>query len=728
MIVSVLIVPLVALVALWVFAATVTVGDSLRLLKASTFDRTVVRPTEALIDALQNERRMSLAFLSRDTTIGRVGFDAQRALTDQARAGFIKASRSGDLNGATTLRTRTRMRELAGRLSVLDQIRQLVNDKRIDQDAALIRLSDLIEDAGAIYDTAYSADPSIAQDTSTLIGLQRAREMISREDALLTGALALGFLTPDQQDDFVRLVGAHRSRYAELARALPPADRVRLDALLGGGVYTGFEDYEDRLTHVRSSPIVPPFDSGAWHTATENVLNELVDFEDRTRAGISQRASEHATWVLVRLGLAGGVGLLAVIASSVIGLRMGRRLVRENRVMVDALDTFAQDRLPMIAEMARRGEEIDPDFGAPILDFNVREVQQVYRSFAATREAVIASAVSEAAARRGLNEVFVNLARRNQVLLQRLLRLLDAMERKASGPDELEGLFAIDHLATRMRRHAEGLVILAGRTAGRTWRTPVPIVDTVRAAVAEVEDYQRVKVLPMPAVAISGAAAADIVHLLAELLENATMFSPPGLPVNVTAELVAHGLVIEIEDRGLGLEKDVLTMINERLAEAPDFDLFDSARLGLFVVARLARRNETKVMLRPSPYGGTSAVVLVPSALVTAVEEAPAPAPRVEKPRRAPLRVPAEPVEKAAPVPADDVPQRQIVTGDLPQRKRSGSLVPQLRGKEAKKLEARPAPDPELARSLMSAMQQGWQRGRIVAAAEQNEPEQGSET
>jgi signal transduction histidine kinase len=724
MIVSVLIVPLVALVALWVFAATVTVGDSLRLLKASTFDQTVVRPTEALIGALQNERRMSLAFLSRDTTIGRVGFDAQRALTDQARTGFIKASRSDDLNGATTAQTRTRMRDLAGRLSVLDQIRQLVNDKRIDQDAALIRLSDLIEDAGAIYDTAYSADPSIAQDTGTLIGLQRARETISREDALLTGALALGFLTPDQQDEFVRGVGAHRSRFAELARALPHEDRERLDALLGGGVFKAFEDYEDRLTHVRGAQIIPPFDSGAWRTASENVLNELVAFEDRTRSGISQRAGEHATWVLVRLGLAGGVGLLAVIISSAIGLRMGRRLVRENRVMVQALDGFAQEGLPVIAGMARRGEEIDPNFGVPALTFNVREVQQVYESFATTREAVIASAVSEAAARRGLNEVFVNLARRNQVLLQRLLRLLDTMERKATGPDQLEDLFAIDHLATRMRRHAEGLVILAGRPAGRTWRTPVPVVDTVRAAVAEVEDYQRVRVLPMPSIAISGAAAADVVHLLAELLENATMFSPPGLPVNVTAELVAHGLVIEIEDRGLGLGKDVLDMINERLAEAPDFDLFDSARLGLFVVARLARRNEIKVMLRPSPYGGTSAVVLIPVALVTPVEEAPAPPPRIEKPRRTPLRVPIEAVDTG------DLPTRKkaVAPGDLPQRKRSGSLVPQLRGKEVKELETRPAPNPEQARSLMSAMQQGWQRGRLLAAAEQNEPEQGSET
>jgi hypothetical protein len=279
-----------------------------------------------------------------------------------------------------------------------------------------------------------------------------------------------------------------------------------------------------------------------------------------------------------------------------------------------------------------------------------------------------------------------------------------------------------------MRRHAEGLVILAGRPAGRTWRTPVPVVDTVRAAVAEVEDYQRVRVLPMPSVAISGAAAADVVHLLAELLENATMFSPPGMPVNVTAELVAHGLVIEIEDRGLGLGKDVLDMINERLEEAPDFDLFDSARLGLFVVARLARRNEIKVMLRPSPYGGTAAVVLVPIALVTPVEEAPAPAPRIEKPRRAPLRVPVEAVAPPVDLPAPgDLPQRKSA-GDLPQRKRSGSLVPQLRGKEVKELETRPAPNPEQARSLMSAMQQGWQRGRLLAAAEQNEPEQGSET
>jgi signal transduction histidine kinase len=173
-----------------------------------------------------------------------------------------------------------------------------------------------------------------------------------------------------------------------------------------------------------------------------------------------------------------------------------------------------------------------------------------------------------------------------------------------------------------MRRHAEGLVILSGRPSGRTWRRPVPVVDVARAAVAEIEDYTRVRVAPLPPVAVVGAAVADIIHLFAELIENATVFSPPELPVQVRGELVVHGFVLEIEDRGLGIDDDeTLAGINERLAEPPEFDLFDSARLGLFVVARLAQRHGVKVTLRRSAYGGTTAIVLIPSGIITVLPD-----------------------------------------------------------------------------------------------------------
>ena len=231
------------------------------------------------------------------------------------------------------------------------------------------------------------------------------------------------------------------------------------------------------------------------------------------------------------------------------------------------------------------------------------------------------AAAGEASLRNGIGQVFVSLARRNQSLLQRQLRLIDALEQKASDPATLADLFPLDHLTTRMRRHAEGLIILSGASPGRSWSEPVPVIDVIRGAVAEVEDYKRVTVLTLAEDAVAGLAAADMIHLLAELIENATLSSPSGTRVEVRAERVANGFAIEIDDRGLGIEAGQLRTINQQLAEPPDFDLANADQLGLFVVGKLAARHGVRVALRPSPYGGTTAVVLMPNSIVVPMGE-----------------------------------------------------------------------------------------------------------
>jgi hypothetical protein len=193
------------------------------------------------------------------------------------------------------------------------------------------------------------------------------------------------------------------------------------------------------------------------------------------------------------------------------------------------------------------------------------------------------------------------------------------MERRATEPDELEDLFRIDHLTTRMRRHAEGLIILSGEAPARGWRQPVPLVDVLRAAVAEVEDYTRIRVLSRTNAAVAGHAVADVIHLIAELAENATVFSPPNTPVRIQGDIVGRGFAVEIEDRGLGISAQRLAEINANLASPPQFDLSGSDRLGLFIAGQLAQRHDIKVTLQPSVFGGTTAIVLIPTALV--VEE-----------------------------------------------------------------------------------------------------------
>ncbi|MBO2446344.1 sensor histidine kinase [Actinomadura barringtoniae] len=789
-----MVLPLTALLLLWGFVVVFAIGDSMRLVNANTFDSKVVRPTESLISELQNERRMSLAFLADDPFIGRVGFDAQRVRTDQARDRFAAAAKSGDLDGATTEETRQRMRTLVAKLGDLPPVRQNVDNKRVSSPEVLNDYTGLIEAAGAIYDAAYPGEPDIGRDTRTLIGFQTAREHISYEDALITGALARNRPTPGEQSEFARRVGAHRLRYAELAQALPAADRRRLAELVGSPAYRELSALEDQVIawqavdigawHDRSDAAVKaidafknqirsrrpgdmeawrekseaavksideigkfrqqtmerqPVDLGAWHAKSEAAMNAMVDFEDQTRHGISGRAAAHARGVLIRLGLAGGIGLAAVIVSAIVGVRLGRRLVAENREMVHTVENFATKQLPALAGRIQKGEHVDPDADSPPNSFELREISQVYEAFAEARRAVVQATVAEAATRRGLGEVFVNLARRNQVLLQRVLKLLDGMERQAKSPDELAELFTIDHLVTRMRRHAEGLVILAGRSAGRTWNAPVPIVDAVRAAVSEIEQYQRVKVQPMPEThALSGTSAADVIHLLAELIENAVMYSPPGTQVTVTAQTAAHGVAVEVEDRGLGLDPDKMAMLNQTLYEAPDFDLFDSARLGLFVVARLAAKHDIRVLLRASPYGGTTAIVLLPDSMLADPDadtgvEVDAQGPLVQVPLPS---LPPELESDRQPLPLEqgggerprlqlDPVDESVGTDDdeLPQRTRQQNLDPRLRDRQPTAQEAMPVPaaadrPTEQLRSRLSAMQDGWKRGREAAEQE----------
>ncbi|MBO2451252.1 sensor histidine kinase [Actinomadura barringtoniae] len=638
-IIVLLIAPITALVALWAFAATVTLRDSLRLVRAKTFNTKVVDPTNALVGALQDERRMSLAQLGDDATIGRTGLDAQRARTDQAAAVFRRSTRDPDVRAATRPVARRQMVLVVNSLGGLTALRGAVDrhttdSASIDRPQALARYTELIDQTAGIFDEVYPDDRDVVRDTRTLVAMERARENLSREDALVTGALAAGKLSDVEYLQFTRTVGAQRFLYQESARALPAAERARYTAILKGREYQRFQDLEERLMQSGRDSGRPPVDGGAWRTATESVNGQLSGVASGLRATTVARAKDNATTVLVRLALAGGLGLIAVGISLAVAFRVGRRLVRESRAVAASMNAFTGERLPRIGEAARAGEEIPDEPPRP--GYTIREIDQIDEAFLEARRAVVRASSGEAAAHRRLGDILINLARRNQSLLQRLLSMLEAMQRRVDDPGELEQLYELDHVATRMRRHAEGLVILSGRSAGRVWRTPVRVVDVARAATSEVEDYTRVEVVPMPRVAVQGRAVADIIHLLAELVENALSFSPSETMVRVTGQGAAHGFAIEIEDRGLGMPPEELDAANSRLAHASETDFFDSSRLGFSVVTRLAQRHGIKVTLRGSPYGGVLAIVLIPGELLAEAVAGALPA----GPRAAPGAVP----------------------------------------------------------------------------------------
>lgn len=303
-------------------------------------------------------------------------------------------------------------------------------------------------------------------------------------------------------------------------------------------------------------------------------------------------------------------------ASLVISVRIGRALVVELVSLRNSALEIARRKLPRAMQRLRAGETLDIQAEAPPGLASHDEIGQVGEALGTVHRAALSAAVERAELADGISGVFVNLARRSQVLVHRQLNLLDSMERRADDPDELSNLFRLDHLTTRMRRHAESLIILSGAAPGRAWRMPVPLTNVVRAAVSEIEDYARVEVRQLPDAAVKGTAVADLTHLLAELVENAAQFSPPHTKVRISGEPVGNGYALEIEDRGLGMGNELLGEANRRIEQAEALDLFDSDRLGLFVVSRLSVRHHIKVKLRTSPYGGTTAVVLLPTALL----------------------------------------------------------------------------------------------------------------
>ncbi|MFI6444050.1 sensor histidine kinase [Kitasatospora sp. NPDC050543] len=316
-------------------------------------------------------------------------------------------------------------------------------------------------------------------------------------------------------------------------------------------------------------------------------------------------------------------GSAAVVALVVWSLLRGLRVARSVTARIDTLRTdalaLAESEIPTIVARLKAGEHLPvPRPGAPRRTGG-DELQQAADSLGAVRQTATAAIIRQAQGREGTKKVFLNIARRTQILIHRQISMLDSLEREHEEPELLKELFAVDHLATRMRRNAENLVILGGALPARRWRNAVPVVNVLRSAVSETENYSRVVVQGVPRTSLSGQAVADVIHLVAELIENGTTFSPPYTQVQVSAQEVPKGLAVEVEDRGLGMTQDEYERLNTYLANPPELDvaaLGDDLRLGLFVVARLASRHEIQVALRPSPYGGTRAVVLIPAALL----------------------------------------------------------------------------------------------------------------
>ncbi|MFC1420295.1 sensor histidine kinase [Streptacidiphilus cavernicola] len=623
-VVALLMVPVVSLMALWGFATVTTAQDVTGLVRLKQVDALLLTPVDRTVSALQAERTAAAVYVAAPTP-GRADALAVRGrATDSAVAALNDGIAAGAADGAGLgAELPSRLAAFRASAAGLGALRGKVGAGTVGWSAAMADYDGVVASVFGI-DSALSgmrgstATAAVGSDPRVLLELARARDLLAREDAAVQSGLLAGRMTGDQYQEFTGSAFARQALAGPAAADLRPADAAAYAAVERSPGAAALLAMENAVrAGGAGGRAVRGVSATGWARTAGDLQSRYAAVESAAGAGAGAGADAFRLGVFTSSGAAVLFGLLAVLLSLLISVRIGRRLVVE---LVDlrssALD-LANHRLPEAMRRLRAGEEVDVDAEAPLLEAGEDELGQVGAALNTVQRSALQAAVERAEVLSGVSGVFVNLARRSQVLVHRQLALLDAMERRTEDPGELADLFRLDHLTTRMRRHAEGLIILSGAVPGRAWRRSVPLLDVVRSAVAEVEEFSRAEVRPLPRVSVVGGAVADLTHLVAELVENAATFSPPHTKVVVTGERVGTGYALDIEDRGLGMSGTALAEANRRIAEGQQADLFDSNQLGLFVVSRLARRLGVRVSLRTSPYGGTTAVLLLPTAMLS---------------------------------------------------------------------------------------------------------------
>ncbi len=654
---AIVLIPSLALLTIGIGGAIYLIEDSQESKDFAVVASEVTTPAIRMIEAVQDERQASLLHLA-GSPRGTESLVAARRNADAALDGLYDLAQAARSANAAT------GGDIEGYRAIYDQLPQL----RSAIDARVIPATQVSMVFNAVIDTVVQASlvaariapsPEIAVALYNAVHLLRAGEATVRAASIGITAMLTGQLPPGQLSEFAGHVGDARGEVA-FAKGVVQGERLaELEAILTGPDWQRLVAMEDAF--IQRGPIMPDDDitgsgsgsssstsgsgsglSGSTGGAGSDSEVELpLSAEDweRTADAVSAQLmglwenlsrDQHAVAIdegneLESNSLWVGAGILAIALVAFGGaMLLANRFVGRMRGLRRETLELADEKLPATIRKLSAGNDLDESDDTAPLKYGNDEIGQVADAFNRAYASAVAAAVAEGKTRAGVNAVFLNIAHRSQVMVHRQLVLLDKAEREEDDPERLDTLFQLDHLATRSRRNAENLVILGGEQPGRRWRNPVPLVELVRSAVAESLDYTRIQPGKLPEVRVLGNVVADLIHLLAELTDNATAFSPPESRVEVSGNLVGKGLALEITDQGLGMSEAELDERNQLLAEPPDFSvaaLSGDARLGLFVVAKLAARHGISVRLAESDYGGIKAIVLVPTQLLSTGRE-----------------------------------------------------------------------------------------------------------
>jgi signal transduction histidine kinase len=519
--------------------------------------------------------------------------DATRSALEQAEGGFAQLSvLRADVTGSAALTTAEAVQRYSAVVERTDVL-----------DRALLRQVRTPESAGL---------------ADALTAVTSASEALALQHTVLGAALRTGTVTPEDRAVISRTDGDFVSAFTEYQVALPPSlEPVNF-------ITSGANAERDAAkSAILAAPDPGPISvtAEAWDDVTTRTAEQVDAATAAVTTGLidAGRAAEDRSSNLA--GVNSVILMLGLLLAATIILLVTRTLTRSLRVLRSSALDVAQRRLPQAVESMRSGGT--PDVTAEPVPLRTRdEVGQVARAFDAVHGQALRLAADQAALQSNVSSMFVNLSRRSQALVERQLQLIEQLESNEQDPDQLSNLFQLDHLATRMRRNSENLLVLAGTDLAKRNVAAVPLVDALRAAVSEIEQYQRIVVQPPPPSTVVGRATSDVVHLLAELLDNATNFSPPDSQVVMSSMRNPDGsITVEIADRGVGMNELELDDANRRLTTPSTVEVSTSRRMGLFVVGRLAARHGIAVNLGGAPMGGPggglTASVTLPAHLVT---------------------------------------------------------------------------------------------------------------
>ncbi|MFI5800483.1 nitrate- and nitrite sensing domain-containing protein [Streptomyces sp. NPDC051677] len=626
-------VPSVVLVSLWSIDSARLYDNWKSVDDLTREGKRLGEPVASVLYGLQAERQLSVLALA-DPAAGLPGLDKQRKLTDRS------VRRLQSFSGSVPAGLMSNYEQLGRRLGQLPEYRDLVDRRITTQEQVFDDYTGVIASNMQLFeDFANVGFGEITARAKPVFDAQWGQEMLSRENAILNAATASGHLTGAQRTQLTAVIGNQEYIYRDkVVLRLPAEYAAAYRAVLSGAAWQKKARIEQSALATTDSTqehwtSMPAQLGKEWDVSYSAIATELARAGSAFTDDLAVTTQSELDALMRKVVVNSVLGGAAVLLVFIVSLRLTRTLRRRIFVLRDAALEL-QTRLPNLVERLRQGEAIDADTELPEVPTGSDELGMLARALNQARSSALETVSREVEQHRGFERLLQRIARRTQLLIGMQMKRLGEMQRQHEDPDILEGLFDIDHLAARLRRYEENLVILGGGQPQRRWRKPVLLLDVLRSAQGEVQDYRRIRIDTQGGIWMSERAVGPLVHILAELMENAVSFSKPPTPVEVSVSWVGRGVVVEIEDRGMGMDLEQYAEANHLMANPPHLDVMsrssDDARLGLYVVARLAANLGLCVELRPSSFGGTRVVVLVPRELISS-----------EGQRTEPLNVPA---------------------------------------------------------------------------------------